>query len=105
MKRPHSNADYRERAGLLVEAGAAWEVIAAELVKMGASQAEAKRLSARARRRYQLKKVAPYFIVAVLVKVATYVVFDWQYALVVGLFSLFGLQQIYSEDKRTDKRR
>jgi ABC-type polysaccharide transport system permease subunit len=105
MKSPHSKADYRERAVLLVEAGAAQEVIAAELVKMGASQAEAKRLSARTRRRYQLKKVAPYFVVAVLVTAATYVVFDWQYALVVGLFSLFGLQRLYFEDKRTDKRR
>jgi hypothetical protein len=105
MKSPDSKADYRERAGLLVEAGAAQEVIAAELVKMGANQAEAKRLSARARRRYQLKKVAPYFVVAVLVTAATYVVFDWQYALVVGLFSLFGLQRLYSEDKRTNRRR
>lgn len=105
MKNPHSKADYREKAGLLVEAGAAQEVIAAELVKMGASQVEAKRLSTRARRKYQLKKVAPYFVVVVLVMAATYVVFDWQYALVVGLFSLFGLQRLYSENKRTDKRR
>ena len=105
MKSPYSKDDYKERAGLLVEAGARQEVIAAELVKMGASQAEAKQLSARFIRRYQLKKVAPYFVVALLVMVATYVVFDWQYALMVGLFSLFGLQQLYSMNKRTDKRR
>jgi hypothetical protein len=105
MKSPRSQADYRETAGLLVEAGAAQEVVTAELVKMGASQAEARRLSARTRRRYHLKKVAPYFATAVLVTAATYLVFDWQYALLVGLFSLFCLQRLYSKDKQTGKRR
>ena len=100
MKSPHSEADYMETAGLLVEAGAAQEVVTAELVKMGASQAVAKRLSASTRRRYQLKKVAPYFVGAVLVTAAAYVVFEWQVALVIGLFSLFGLQQLYFQDKK-----
>jgi hypothetical protein len=96
----YSEADYRERAGLLVEAGAAQEVVAAELVKMGASQAVAKRLSASTRRRYQLKKAAPYLVGAVLVTAAAYAVFGWQVALLIGLFSLFGLQQLYFQDKK-----
>jgi hypothetical protein len=105
MNSNYSEADYRERAGLLVEAGAARKVVAAELVKMGASQSEAKRLSAGVIRRYKLIKISPYFIVALLVTAAAYVVFDWQYALVVGLFSLFGLHQRYTVDKRTGKGR
>ncbi|MCI0559023.1 MAG: hypothetical protein MN733_11045 [Nitrososphaera sp.] len=105
MKVSYSEVNYRETAALLVQAGASLEAIVAELVKMGASQEVARRLSARARRAYRLKKVAPYIVGAILITAATYVVFDWPYALFIGLFSLLGLQRLYFQDKRTSKKR
>lgn len=88
----------------MAKSNASKSVIVDQLVKQGADVDIAKKLSSAVVRRRSFKRSAPYLVAAVVVTASTYVIFGWGYAVILGLFSLLGLQSLYFSDKRSEYR-